>query len=255
MKMVHILLFFIRAERDGIWDLHLCAFQQMLPYFMRYNHINYAWWGTIYLNEMHQHFNQVDPDHSQEWLGCIGKKGGGIVGITKTSSALGRWGLSFNFRSHLAHDTKVAFGLDTDDDYIHNETTKGRMKRDSIDEDALLAVLQIFGLFSANLPQTLQNIANKDFATQDIEDELLTATQKGQSQLDTFVEKRLLPSEGRRVTFRDKLKKNKYLTFASLFEVQTQSLGRQKLSRQTETFYSASLLHMRQDAQSTSKVL
>lgn len=94
------------------------------------------------------------------------------------------------------------------------------MKRDSIDEDALLAVLKRFGLFSSNQPQTLQNIANKDFATQDIEDELLTATQKGQSQLDTHVEERLLPSEGRRVTFRDKLKKNKYLTFASLFEVQ-----------------------------------
>lgn len=54
MKMVHILLFFIRAQRDRIWDLYLCAFQQMLPYFMRYNHINFARWGTIYVNEMHQ---------------------------------------------------------------------------------------------------------------------------------------------------------------------------------------------------------
>lgn len=117
MQMVYILLLFTRAQRDGIWDLHLCAFQRMLPYFIRYNHINYARWGTIYLNEMHQlpqhvkkefeagnfavkrslHcFNQVDPNQTQEWLGCIGKKGGGIVGIRKTSSALSRWALSFN---------------------------------------------------------------------------------------------------------------------------------------------------------------
>ena len=107
MQMVHIHLLFIRAQRDGIWDLHLYAFQRMLHYFMWYNHTDYARWGTIYLNEMHQLpqqvkrefdagnfvvkrssqcFNQVDPDQSQEWLGCIGKKGGGIIGITKTSS-------------------------------------------------------------------------------------------------------------------------------------------------------------------------
>ena len=35
-------------------------------------------------------FNQVSADHSLEWLNGIGKRGGGIVGITKTSSALSR---------------------------------------------------------------------------------------------------------------------------------------------------------------------
>ena len=51
MKMVQILLLFIRAQRDGIWKLHIYAFQDMMPLFMRYDHTNYAWWGTIYLNE------------------------------------------------------------------------------------------------------------------------------------------------------------------------------------------------------------
>ena len=34
-----------------------------------------------------QKFNQVDPDQAMEWINCTGKKGGGIVGITKTISA------------------------------------------------------------------------------------------------------------------------------------------------------------------------
>ena len=118
MQMVQILLLFVRAQRNGVWSLHIYAFQHMLPLLMRYNHTNYAHWGTIYLNEMHQlpeevrkefesgnfvitragsNFNQVDPDQSQEWLNGIGKKGGGIVGITKTSTALSRWALSHNF--------------------------------------------------------------------------------------------------------------------------------------------------------------
>ena len=147
------------------------------------------------------------------------KKGGGIIGITRTNSALSRWALSFSLRSHLAHDTKTVFGVASHDDYVHNETTKGRMKLDSRDEHALLTVLQSFGLFSDKLPQTLQNIANKDLATQDIEDDLLTAAQKGQDQLGAFVEERLLPTEERRVSFWDRLQQNKYLTFATLYKV------------------------------------
>ena len=73
--------------------------------------------------------------------GGLDKKGGGIVGITKTTSALNRWALSYNLRSHLALETR---------------------KRIDSKEDALLSVLQRFGLFSDEAPQTLQNIANKD---------------------------------------------------------------------------------------------
>ena len=54
MEMVEILLHFTRAERDGIWDLHVHSFSSMLPYFMLYNHHNYGKWGTIYLAAMMQ---------------------------------------------------------------------------------------------------------------------------------------------------------------------------------------------------------
>lgn len=87
MDMVSIFLHFIRAQCDGIWDLHLYAFRRMLPFFFRYDHTHYARWGTIYLSEMNclppevlqefqagnfvvkessRKFNQVSPDHSHE---------------------------------------------------------------------------------------------------------------------------------------------------------------------------------------------
>ena len=83
----------------------------MLPFFHRYDHTNYARWGAVYLAEMKQlpaevqaefdngnwvvkgsprRFNQVDPDQGQEWLNGTGKRGGGIVGITRTTAALCR---------------------------------------------------------------------------------------------------------------------------------------------------------------------
>ena len=93
--MVRILWMFVRAQRDRVWDLHLVAFQKMLPFFYRHDHGNYAKWGTIYLAETKQlpdeiekefkmetfvlnvekaKFNQVDPDQGQEWLNGTGKK-------------------------------------------------------------------------------------------------------------------------------------------------------------------------------------
>jgi len=42
MTMVNILLCFTRAQRDGSWDLHLYTFKRMLPFFFRYDHVNYS---------------------------------------------------------------------------------------------------------------------------------------------------------------------------------------------------------------------
>ena len=53
-------------------------------------------------------FNRVRPDHSLEWMNGRGKSGGGIVGITKTSSALSRWALSY-IRSHLKIHTQCLY--------------------------------------------------------------------------------------------------------------------------------------------------
>jgi hypothetical protein len=117
MEMIFILLDFTCAQREGDWELYLDSFRAMLPYFFRYEHLNYAKWGSVFIAEMEQlpyevlqefkkgnfvvkwkegAFNEVSADHSLEWLNGIGKRGGGIVGITKTSSALSRCVNGFN---------------------------------------------------------------------------------------------------------------------------------------------------------------
>jgi hypothetical protein len=76
----------------------------------RYDHTNYARWGTVYVEEMARlpdevllvlcrgnfgvqwaedsPFTCVDEDHATEWVNGIGKGAGGISGITQTASAL-----------------------------------------------------------------------------------------------------------------------------------------------------------------------
>ena len=126
----------------------------MLPYFFRYDHTNYAKWGTVYLAEMnmlpqvlsefregnfvvkvgHGKFNQVDGNHGQGWLNGAGKRGGEIVGIMKSITALHRWTLSFNLRSVMSMDTKSIYGIDLEHSRDHKETSLSRIRQDTSDE-------------------------------------------------------------------------------------------------------------------------
>ena len=191
MDMVAILLQYTRAQRDGIWELHLYSFSLMLPYFKRYDHVNYARWVPVYLVEMHQFpepvlsefkrgnfvvkrsahkFSQVDPDQAMEWINGTGKKGGGIIGITKTTSALCRWTLSFNLRPYIAELTHEMYSLYRGSTDLHNEATKSRQKRDNDYESSLISTFLGFSVFSSvSHPATLQNLVTKDLATEVIQ--------------------------------------------------------------------------------------
>ena len=251
MEMVSILLMFTRAQREGNWDLHIASFVRMVPFFYRYDHQNYARWGTIYIAEMKQlpdevkkefakgnfvvkcsatKFNEVDPDHAQEWLNGTGKRAGGIVGITKTSSALLRWSLSFNLRSHLAAKTHEMYGL-LSDKTISVESLPSRIKRDNLDEDSLLATFQGFKVFAVDTPgDILQNIATKDLASNEIQESLLQAAALGQQQVLNFVTHRLIPSDTEQpmTSFNDPMKRCRALSFQSLYEVAGNSNDKEK---------------------------
>ena len=155
----------------------------MLPFFFRYDHINYARWGTVYLAEMsalppeillefqrgnfvvkrsNQRFNQVSADQSTEWLNATGKKSGGLVGITRIATSLSRWTLSYNLRTVIASQTIVMLRLttdDEDDEYTHTECTKSRMERDDVDESRIYLSLKEHGVFKDG-GDKLKNIIN-----------------------------------------------------------------------------------------------
>ena len=82
---------------------------------------------------------------------------------------------------------------------------------------------------------TLQNIATKDLATPEIEQSLVQARSMVQTQLERFVERRLLSAdreeeervreEGAEENFLDSIPKNNPPTFANLYEVKSLQLA------------------------------
>ena len=52
IKPVFIMMVFVRAEREADWPCHLCAVEQMIPYFIASAHFNYARYGLYNLRAM-----------------------------------------------------------------------------------------------------------------------------------------------------------------------------------------------------------
>ena len=67
LRMVEILLSFIRAQRTGDWLLHVQAFSAMLSWLTVYDHTNYARRGPVYLTDM-KALEVTAPEVYEEFL-------------------------------------------------------------------------------------------------------------------------------------------------------------------------------------------
>ena len=67
--------------------------------------------GNCVVKHTDRRFNQFSADQSTEWLNAIGKKSGGLVGITRVVSALSKWILSYNLRTGIASQTTAMLTL------------------------------------------------------------------------------------------------------------------------------------------------
>ena len=244
MDMVQILLCFILAEREGNWLLHISTFQEMLPFMVIYDHVNYTRYGIIYLADMlalpdtapyvykefmegnfvvketEALFNQLSPDMALEHINKLCKISGGIVGITRSNAALNRWMLTCCDLSRLAEDIKIKAGLNSIDNYSGKDTGEARIARDEKDVQVILDQLKLFNPFGQDT-EDLLCISTNDVAPSDITEDLLTVQQRGKKKMREILENRL--GENPQQPFRSVLKKNKSKTFSSMHLIQVKT--------------------------------
>jgi hypothetical protein len=111
-----IMLQNIRAERNGIWSMHLSSVRSMLPFCCVTNRNNYSRWTSIYLLDMPNLPSEVESrfkagiiairqkvgSFNGVWSGMAtekaiikhSKRNGGIVGLTRKKYALIRWNIT-----------------------------------------------------------------------------------------------------------------------------------------------------------------
>ena len=246
IDMIEILLRFIRAEREAIWDLHIDALSEMIPYFFAYDRINYSRWASVYLADMkslpntaksvHDEFmngnhpvkrapgtfNQVWTDLALEQsVNRDSKVKGGIVGFTQKTEAVNRWLVTAHKRAAIVSSTKSLIESNDHEsgqerELTHKEFGKKRLERDESDVQKLLRVLseQMLNPFDTKAHQTssVMNIATNVTATDDVSNDIRTALNVGKTCFDEFVKSRL--GNRHEKSIMEPLKKNKLKTLA-----------------------------------------
>ena len=126
MKFVMCILMFIRASREGDWNLYLESLKALAKYFFAHDRLNYARMVPLYLAQMHRlkiddpdihhefmqgnfcvnkneiSFCAIGPDHSIEHVSKLMKIRGGLEGLTQQPAAMARWFLVAPELSRLA---------------------------------------------------------------------------------------------------------------------------------------------------------
>ena len=209
-------VFIIQSERTGDWDLHLATFKDMLSWMMIYDHTNYSRWGVVYLLDVLQlpescpdvwnefkagnfvvkesqgSFNQISPDLALEHINKQCRIAGGLVGITKTQSALNRWMITFSYRVRLENDAKKSVGMSTGRSLSHGDLGSHRIKSDQNDVARLHDQIKQCNPFGPEC-EDLVCISTNDVTPDDIKD-LLSASTHGKEKLQTIVQQRLSPN-------------------------------------------------------------
>ena len=241
--MVNLLLHFLQAERTGDWKLHLSAVAAMTPYFFAMDRHNYARWLPVYLADMHQieskhprvyvefmrgnhvvcrsshPFSQVSTDMALEQsINADSKTKGGIVGISMRPTALQRWFLTCHERAAITSSLKSMYAVVTENrvGVSHKESSKSRVLRDEGDVQKLLNCFTSNAMtdpFSSEAGGDLFNFATGVLLPTNVADNLLSSTEKGQEQMDTFVNQRLETSE---VNFWDPVPNLKVKSFSTM---------------------------------------
>ncbi|XP_072398756.1 uncharacterized protein [Diabrotica undecimpunctata] len=209
--MVDILLEFQFAERSGNWEIHLSSFRKMLPYFFAFDHVNYSRWGTIYLMDMYKlheealevheefmrgnfvvkrlngNFNQLSVDQALEHINKTSKDAGGIVGLTKNSTKLDEWFLSYNMIGMMVDEFRASLDLSN---HSSSQNVEGGKKRMKIDQDSVQKLhdeFLRFNVFSKSEDRLLV-ISTNEIASPNVQTSLLNIQKIGEEGLAKFLD-------------------------------------------------------------------
>ena len=237
LRMVNVLLCFIRSTREGIWDLHLACIREMLPWMFAYDRTNYARYLSYYWMDMkslqmshpeadthlqngefavqrtaYKGFSRVAVDHTiEQTVNRDTKTKGGIIGFSLKKGTVQRWILTAhehaeivgNMRSMVSSQELVL---------LHKEDTKKRKSRDEADVRKTQSILKSWGNpFSSS--DDLCCLSSGITATETVASDIKNAEINGEKAAVEFMKKRILSNE---VDFFAALSRQDLKTFSSM---------------------------------------
>ena len=154
----------------------------------------------------------------EQSINADSKAKGGIVGTSMRPAALRRWFLTIHERAAITSSLKSMYSVITEDRLgaSHKESSKSRVLRDEGDVQKLINCFTSNAMtdpFSNEPGGELFNFATGVLLPTNVADNLLSSTDKGREQMDTFVKQRL---ETTGVNFWDPVPNLKVKSFSTM---------------------------------------
>ena len=237
MQGVGTLLRLLRAERDGMFELHLIAVCETIPWCRAADRGNYVRYLPGYLNDMvtlqqkqpkfyqylrdggfvvrlsSRRFNAVATDQAlEQTINREGKSQGGVIGFTLRKGALTRWMAT----RHITAQYAVCQNSKQTTAKNHTEHSNTRMARDEQDVIKIVEyVAESQNPFDLDtVSDELVNITTGQVASREVSIGLGNFLEVAQKRNITFVEKRLVVD--RTLSFWDTDKRSKTPMFVNM---------------------------------------
>ena len=253
MQGVRSLLRLLRAERDGLFELHLIAVCETIPWCRAADRGNYVRYLPGYLNDMvtlqqkqqkfyqylrygrfvirlsSRRFNAVATDQAlEQTINREGKRQIGVIGFTLRNGALTRWMATRHITSQYAEALKeMCQNIKQTAAKNHAEHSKRGMARD---EQHVMKIVE-YVAESQNpfdldtVPGELVNITTGQVASREVSIGSGNFLEVAQKRNITFVEKR--PVVDMTLSFWDTDKRSKTPTFVNMSKSLTSNKNRQ----------------------------
>lgn len=220
MDVVHDLL---RADREGLWQLHLDSVQRALYLFAALDSINYLRWCSVYLEDMrrlpqtapsvHSHFsngnfsikdkagrfNAVGGDQKLEQsINLSSKCCDGIIGHAKQKQYVAQWDLIYHEMMAVRNLHRTYAGVmekthESHESHNHHESSKATTDRKESKSQAMIKFIEEKGSpLNENASKILQNFATKEVMTMEIRNDVLNVFDKGKEKYQTLRSKRFV---------------------------------------------------------------
>ncbi len=217
--MVLLIYTFIRATRDGFWEIHLASLNALCKYLFAYDKQKYTRLVPLYLTEMatlqdtgpdiYQEFMDENfavnkkqipfcaiwADHALEHINRITKVTRGLVGITQNASPRERFFLTAPELSRLTEDAHVMTGTPTATRKEHHDLSPSVWTR----QEGNIARLKTVVRSSINPMkyegEDLTNIITKVVMPAEVQKDMCNQEDIGQQAYAKFVEERINTNE------------------------------------------------------------
>ena len=211
MDVVHDLL---RADREGIWELHLDAVQRALCLFAAFDCTNYLRWCSVYLEDMRRlpetapsvsekfangnfsikdkpgRFTAVGGDQKlEQTINLSSKCSDGIIGHAKQKQYVAQWDLIYHEMMAVKNLHREYVGMidNTHESCSHHESSPAITNRKESHVQAMIDFIEDKGSpLSVTASCTLQNFVTKEIMSEDIRNDMLKAFSKGKELYLTF---------------------------------------------------------------------